>query len=143
MAAGLAQHLLVNSGSESETDLLGLPPELQHYVEHVSAAPDSRGTGAWECVMAAMVDTKPETLRAIVDHKEARCCTHRGHAREIWLVVHSSAWPRVGSGCRGVATTGGMTPAIRRATFYSSFDRVFLYDQAAETVEELSVRPAR
>lgn len=109
-------------------------PLLQKYGVEVNIYPiGGQGASCWSSVACFCFPEEAKRIQAILDEKEPKISGYRQHCQELWLLIiadgtfFSSQFPA--------------NPNLSQTTFYSSFDRVFLLDEAWNAIHKFKTEP--
>ncbi|MDH3693342.1 MAG: hypothetical protein OER96_02065 [Gammaproteobacteria bacterium] len=114
-----------------------LPEQIEDYFDHVTVSHDQMD---WECMEAPILDVVPNSVEGAISSKEKKIQSYRDYARDLWLLVYSSdILENHDNGC--VSTIGAdFSDELVRASFHSSFNKVFYLDRFSKKVTELTIQ---
>jgi hypothetical protein len=88
--------------------------------------------GFWNAPDAAFIpDCEPDQIQEIIDKKNKRITSYRNRCDVVWLLIVVDGF--------ALSATVNFTESVRNHSFASSFDRVFIFENAAERSFELSL----
>lgn len=119
---------------EKMLDVEHLPLEVGAFVSEVWFNPPPaycpERACQWTRVEATWLDAILPAVEQCIREKEGLVPTYRRAAREVWLVMHSSRVPVVGSETKTRASsTGRASPELLRHVFRTAFDKVLFLDR--------------
>src|SRR5262249_51125927 len=136
IAEALAQLVMIQTSGNGRLWRIGWEqfdePVLQKYVAEVSIdLIGDTGRSRWGNPAAFWLWEAEQRVQAALDEKEPKASDYRNFCRELWLlIVADRTW---------LSSKFFPDQNFAKATFSSSFDRAFLFDEASSLVYELRI----